>query len=80
MQLGIPVITSKFAPLTEVAGDAAFYVDPFSVADLQKAIEKFSNDDQSLNEYNLKGLKQAEKFNEENYMKRLQDGYDKVLK
>ena len=80
MQMGVPVITSNMAPMNEVGGDAPYYVDPYSTLDLISAIEKFSESDNYLREFKLKGLKQAEKFSKEKYLKKLELGYKKLFK
>ena len=51
-----PVVTSKTGSLPEVAGNAAFYVDPENIDDIADKLEKV---DQSLVK---KGLVQAKKF------------------
>ena len=80
MQMGVPVITSNNDPMNEVGGDAPYYVDPYSTLDLISAIEKFSESDDYLKEFKLKGLKQAEKFSKEKYLKKLELGYKKLFK
>ncbi|MFZ7332658.1 glycosyltransferase family 4 protein, partial [Avibacterium avium] len=79
MQMNIPVITSNSSCLPEVAGNAARYVDPYSISEIIDAIEDFSNTS-DLSAYSEKGLKQAEKFSEENYQKRLREGYNMLFK
>jgi glycosyltransferase involved in cell wall biosynthesis len=37
---GLPVITSGISPMTEVAGDAALFVDPFDEIDIRSALER----------------------------------------
>ena len=43
---GTAVITSNISSMPEVAGDAAMYVDPYSVESIAEAIVKVANDDQ----------------------------------
>ncbi len=45
---GTAVITSRITSLPEVAGDAALFVDPYSVEDIADAMKKIASDDQSL--------------------------------
>lgn len=62
MASGVPVITSNFAPHTEVGGDSAYYVDAYSSESLADGIIKIlTNTDlrQSLKE---KGLARIKKF------------------
>jgi len=44
MSLGTPVMTSKAASLTEVAGDAALLVDPLDIRAMTKIIQKIDAD------------------------------------
>ena len=79
MQLGIPVITSNKGSLTEIGGNAVHYVDPLSLVDLTKAIEKLSDNEDLFDEYKLKGLNQAKKFNKTQYQERISKGYEKLF-
>jgi glycosyltransferase involved in cell wall biosynthesis len=38
MASGVPVVCSRIEPLAEVAGDAAFFVDPYDHSDIAKGI------------------------------------------
>jgi glycosyltransferase involved in cell wall biosynthesis len=38
--MGIPVITSKIAPMSDTAGDAALFVDPYDEQDIRAALEQ----------------------------------------
>lgn len=59
---GVPVVCSRIEPVTEVAGDAAFYVDPMSVDDMASGISKVL-DDKALRERLVTiGLKRASEF------------------
>lgn len=39
-EMGVPVITSNISSMPEVAGDGAYYVDPYSVDEIKSAITK----------------------------------------
>jgi glycosyltransferase involved in cell wall biosynthesis len=59
---GLPVVTSNNTSLSEVAGDAAMLIDPYSVEDIVRGlieVEKSQTKRESLIE---KGFKQADKF------------------
>ncbi len=71
---GCPVVTSKTGSLLEVAGDAAFYVNPESVEDI---VEKLEVVDQSLVK---KGLVQAKKFSWEKTAKETLRVYEEVVR
>ncbi len=58
MSAGTPVICSHIPPLKEVAGQAAFYFDPYSIEDMAQTITKNINNT-ALKE---KGFAQIKKF------------------
>ena len=62
MQSGCPVVTSQEGSLKEVAGDAAFFVDPFSVDSISRAVSKLMEDMKLKEELVKKGLKRAKEF------------------
>lgn len=59
MQYGTPVLSSNRGSLPEILGPAAFYFDPEKRGELEKGIEKFSNDTELRREYQLKGYVQT---------------------
>ncbi len=59
---GLPVITSNNTSLTEIAGDAAYFVDPFSVEDIVKGMVELEKNDNKTQAFILRGFKQADKF------------------
>ncbi|MFA5777530.1 MAG: glycosyltransferase family 1 protein [Parcubacteria group bacterium] len=59
---GTPAIISKVSSLPEIAGDAAYYVDPMNKKEITEAMIKFSQDENLRNEYRKKGLEQVKKF------------------
>ena len=62
MACGCPVITTREGSLTEVAGDAAFYVDAYSAESIAEGIEKVFNDKKLQGELSNKGIIQSKKF------------------
>ncbi|EKD57093.1 MAG: glycosyl transferase, group 1 [uncultured bacterium] len=62
MNCGLPVITSNISSLPEVAGDAAFYVNPLSVKDITNTINKLISNEKLMIQLSKKSLKQAKKF------------------
>ncbi len=62
MQCGAPVIASRIPSLSEVAGDAALFVDPHSVEDISAGIVKLVNDDEARKRLSHAGLKRAAEF------------------
>jgi len=63
MRCGCPVITSNVSSLPEVGGEAALYVKPKDVVELEGQILKVIGDPQLRKEMSIKGLEQAKKFN-----------------
>jgi glycosyltransferase involved in cell wall biosynthesis len=62
-KVGVPVITGDNSSLKEISQDAALLVDPSSITDIQKAIEKISSNLKLRDELSKKGLKIAKQFN-----------------
>ncbi len=62
MACGIPVVCSKIEPLIEVAGDAAFFVDPYSPVDIAKGVLSVLTDNQLRERHIKKGFKRARRF------------------
>lgn len=58
-----PAIISKVASLPELAGDAAYFINPLNVEELTDAMMIFANDENICGQYRTKGLEQAKKFN-----------------
>jgi len=62
MACGAPVITSNTSSMPEIAGDAAFIVDPLHTEDITAAMIRLTNDEIARNELVKKGIPQAAKF------------------
>lgn len=62
MSCGCPVITSSKGSLREVAGDAAYNVDPSDISGIAEGLQKIIEDKQFAKRLSEKGLKQARKF------------------
>ncbi len=58
-----PAIVSNVASLPEIAGDAAYFINPISVEEITKAMVEFAGNEALREEYRAKGLLQAKKFN-----------------
>ena len=63
MQYGCPVVTSNVSSLPEVGGDAALYVNPEDVDDIELKIKKLLKNDSLRKELIKKGYEQVKKFN-----------------
>lgn len=57
-----PAILGQVASLPEIAGDAAFFVNPMDTNEIADAITRFANDKELRESFGQKGLEQAKKF------------------
>ncbi len=62
MACGVPVVCSGIEPLTEVAGDAAFFIDPLDVHDISSGMLKVLNDADLRARLREQGFKRAAGF------------------
>lgn len=62
MQSGTPVITSNVSCMPEVAGDACELVNPYSISDIEHAIEKIITNKALREKMRKAGLKRASEF------------------
>jgi glycosyltransferase involved in cell wall biosynthesis len=74
-----PVITSSTTSMPEIAGDAAFYVDPESVNSIRSAMLEVVDNSTQVNEKIRKGLIRAKKFNWQSTAAQTVTAYEKVL-
>lgn len=76
---GAPAIVSKVSSLIEVAGDAAYFINPIDVDGIAEAMNKFSKDESLKNEYRQKGLAQAKKFDWDKVARETIEVYNQVV-
>lgn len=62
MACGCPVVTSSAASIPEVCGDAAFYVDPYSIESMTEGLCKLLTDETLRQRLIKKGLERAQVF------------------
>jgi glycosyltransferase involved in cell wall biosynthesis len=62
MACGCPVIASRAASMPEVCGDAAYYCDPASVADMARAIVQVHGDAELRERLRGRGRARAARF------------------
>jgi glycosyltransferase involved in cell wall biosynthesis len=79
MACGVPVICSNTSSLPEVAGDAAFLVDPADVRALAGAMEQALTDEHLRSELMAKGLERARWFTWEKAAAKTLEVYRGVL-
>ncbi len=62
MSMGTPVITSSIGVMQEVAGEAAYTVDPYSVQSISRGLAKVLGDADLRAELSKRGLVRAQEF------------------
>ncbi|MCB9184303.1 MAG: glycosyltransferase family 4 protein [Flavobacteriales bacterium] len=62
MRCGVPVVAAEATCLPEIAGDAAHYCDPFSVADISRALADVWNDPALCEHLRTAGLKRSARY------------------
>ncbi len=76
---GCPVIASDISSLPEAGGDAAYYVDPFSVSSIAHAMEVFLQNDALRNELINKGFVNYKKFTWDKTARAIWDSIQKII-
>ncbi|OGW46928.1 MAG: hypothetical protein A2Y66_08420 [Nitrospirae bacterium RBG_13_41_22] len=79
MACGCPVVVSNVASLPEVCGDAAYYVDPYSVESIAEGIYKVLTDEGLRQGLIQKGLERANLFSWEKSAKEHIKVFEEVL-
>jgi len=79
MQSGCPVVTTKGGSISEVAGEAAYFVDGYNDESIIEGIKKVFADEKLQKELSRKGLVQAKKFSWEKTANKTIEIYNKVL-
>jgi len=62
MRCGVPVVSAEATCLPEIAGDAAHYCDPFSVADISRALYEVWSDPELCEQLRAAGLKRSQRY------------------
>lgn len=79
MQCDVPVITSNITSMPEVAGDAALFVDPFSVDSIKEAMLKIANDEQMRITLIEKGRERRQVFSWDKTAGLLWESIEKII-
>lgn len=79
MASGTAVIASNVSSIPEVVGDAGILIDPNSQKELLEAITLLDNDDILRSEYEQNGLIQAQKFNWDDSIKKLNILFENIV-
>jgi glycosyltransferase involved in cell wall biosynthesis len=80
MEVGLPIVCSNAASLQEVAGNAAVFFDPFSVADIAEKIVTVANDVSLRNELRARGVENLKRFSWEKTAAETVAVYDELLR
>lgn len=80
MSSGCPVVATKQGSIEEVAGDAALYVDAYSVESIAEGIKKIFLNEKIRSELVDKGLQQTKKFTWEKTAKETLQVYKNTIK
>ncbi|MGC9328536.1 MAG: glycosyltransferase family 4 protein [Candidatus Hinthialibacter sp.] len=80
MACGTPVLCSATTALGEVAGDAAFKVDPMNIESMAEAITSIVSRDDLRRDLSQKGLDRARRFRWDETTKRVIALFDSMLK
>jgi len=78
MLLGTPVLSSNVSSVPEVAGDAAYLVDPYDTRAMAQAMREFDSNEALRTDLSARGTKRAALFSEASYQQRLADVYRRV--
>jgi glycosyltransferase involved in cell wall biosynthesis len=62
MAVGTPVIASRTTSLPEVAGDAAWFIDPYDIASIAAGIERVIDDSNLQEDLRQKGFQRVQQF------------------
>ena len=79
MYCEVPVICSKVTSLPEVAGDAAFYIDPIDTSSIENALFEVASNKELHDQLVQKGIVQREKFNWNNTAASVWKSIEKAL-
>jgi glycosyltransferase involved in cell wall biosynthesis len=79
MACGTPVLTADNSSLVEVAGDAAFLVNAYSVEEMANSLERLCFDENLRRELREKGLERVKKFTWQNAAKQLYGVYTEAV-
>jgi len=74
-----PVITSNITSMPEVAGDAALFVDPFSIIEITNAFLSIYENEALRKTLIEKGLKRSQEFNWDKTAKSLWESIEKTM-
>lgn len=74
-----PAIVSNVSSLSEVAKDAAYFINPMDIEEMALAMEKFAQDKELREDFRQKGLLRAREFNWDKAAKETLTLYKKLI-
>jgi len=80
MSHGVPVVTSNYGAMAEIAGDAALLVDPYNVDEIAEAMHKVLTDENLRKDLIKKGLERAKQFSWEKTARETLVAYQEAFK
>lgn len=78
MRCGVPVVAAEASCLPEIAGDAAHYCDPFSVADISRALVEVWNDPALGEQLRTAGIKRSARYTWEKAAQELWASFERM--
>lgn len=79
MACGCPVIAARAASIPEVAGDGAYWVDPYSQREMMDALIRFENAPALRDDLRRKGKRQVQRFSWKESARQTLNVYETVL-
>jgi glycosyltransferase involved in cell wall biosynthesis len=77
---GTPAIISRVSSLPEIAGEAAYFINPVDKNEIADALMKFATDENLRNDFRQKGYEQVKKFDWEITARQTLDVYKSFQK
>lgn len=77
--VGRPVMTSNISAMPEIAGDAAFFVDPYDITEIRNGVLSIISDAALREDLIRKGLENVKRFQAENIAKQYMELYNEIL-
>ncbi len=79
MSKGTPVITSNISSMDEIAGNAAFLVDPLNVHEIANAMNTIARNENLRKQLKEKGIDRAKQFSWKSCAQKILDVFDSVM-
>ena len=79
MASGVPVLSSNVTSMPEVAGEAAYLVNPYSVDEIAQGLSNLLSSPDLRAQYIQKGFTQLELFSRDKVMKKFKTAFESVV-